>query len=153
MLIKMCECVRSRPTDASRARLFRVRCALICSGGINMRFLLIVGGMLSFALSASLTPANAAHEQGGQLCRAGTPCVILPVFGSQSEIIEPPHNGTAVLRSDGSIYYSPKPGFTGRDSIWVRLTNVSACQLSEKLQGRFIGPRCHQTWRLDIFVE
>jgi hypothetical protein len=44
-----------------------------------------------------------------------------------TEIIERPHNGTAVLRADGSIYYSPKPGFTGRDSIRVRRTDCSTC--------------------------
>jgi hypothetical protein len=64
--------------------------------------------------------------------RAGTPCVILPPFGPTaayhySEIIEPPHNGTAVFRADGSIYYSPKPGFTGRDSVRVR---KAACNFS-----------------------
>jgi hypothetical protein len=31
-----------------------------------------------------------------------------------TEIIERPHNGTAVVRANGSIYYSPKPGFAGR---------------------------------------
>jgi hypothetical protein len=49
--------------------------------------------------------------------RAGTPCV----FGkSYLKIVEPPHNGTAVLRADGSIIYSPKPGFTGRDGMRVQ---------------------------------
>jgi hypothetical protein len=33
-----------------------------------------------------------------------------------TEIIERPHNGTAVLRTDGSIYYSPKPDVTGIDN-------------------------------------
>jgi hypothetical protein len=49
--------------------------------------------------------------------RAGTPCGFGTSMGGYSkEIIEPPHNGTAVVRADGSIYYSPKPGFTGRDN-------------------------------------
>jgi hypothetical protein len=64
--------------------------------------------------------------------RAETPCVIRPLsywvpWARPVEIIERPHNGTAVLRADGSIYYSPKPGFTGRDSIRVRRTDCSTC--------------------------
>jgi hypothetical protein len=46
-----------------------------------------------------------------------------------AEIVEPPHNGTAVLRADGSIIYSPKPGFTGRDFIGVRFVPDGSCQL------------------------
>jgi hypothetical protein len=85
--------------------------------------------------------------------RAGTPCVFKPYTVGMSrhsenyppasierpgpvvqsrgywlyslEIIEPPHNGTAVLRADGSIYYSPKPGFTGRDSVRVQRTGCN----------------------------
>jgi hypothetical protein len=43
-----------------------------------------------------------------------------------AEIIERPHNGTAVLRADGrSGYYYPKPGFTGNDSMRVRSTGCN----------------------------
>jgi hypothetical protein len=61
--------------------------------------------------------------------RAGTPCRfwIGRYFSETSEISERPHNGTAVLCSDGSIYYSPKPGFTGRDSVRVQR---AACNYS-----------------------
>jgi hypothetical protein len=89
----------------------------------------IVGFTMALATLILATAADA--DALGQRCqggrngvsvRAGTPCV----FGkSYLEIIEPPHNGTAVLRADGSIYYSPKPGFTGRDGMRVR-TNCSA---------------------------
>jgi hypothetical protein len=93
--------------------------------------------MLTLAVSALLMPANARGEAGagwlnsasfclnerggGIWVRAGTPCLI-PMGFHHTEIIEPPHNGTAVLRDDGSIYYSPKSGFTGRDRMTVRLT-------------------------------
>jgi hypothetical protein len=115
--------------------------------------------MLTLAGSASLTPANASHGMGGIGCRAGTPCVIRKSApGYSTEIIEPPQNGTAVLRADGSIYNSPRPGFTGRDRMRVRLTNRSACQLPEKLQAdhsEFLSPnpRCHSTRGIRIFVE
>jgi hypothetical protein len=71
------------------------------------------------------------RQRGATWVRAGTPCLILPFYGMGNfswEITERPHNGTAVLRSDASIYYSPKPGFTGRDHMQVRLTN---CDLRE----------------------
>jgi hypothetical protein len=114
----------------------------------------IVAGLLVLAVSASLTPANAA---GAFVCRAGTPC---PLFNSAwvktysaKEIIEPPHNGTTTLRADGSIYYSPKPGFIGGDFMRVQVTNKFACQLPEKLQERWIPRlRCHSTWRLGMNV-
>jgi hypothetical protein len=112
--------------------------------------------MLTLAVSASVTPANARGANvSAPYCRlgamvsvrAGTPCV----FGTgldlrwsfaasnqgvtvwkgmvlySAEIIEPPHNGTAVLRADGRIYYSPKPGFTGRDFMRVQR---AACNYS-----------------------
>jgi hypothetical protein len=44
-----------------------------------------------------------------------------------TEIIESPHEGTAVLRTDGSIYSSPRPGFTGGDSMKVQR---AACNYS-----------------------
>jgi hypothetical protein len=58
--------------------------------------------MLTLAVSASLTPANAAtpYCHWGMVVRAGMPCVFLPRFGWRGyAIIEPPHNGTAVLRA------------------------------------------------------
>jgi hypothetical protein len=39
-------------------------------------------------------------------------------------IVGRPHNGTAVLRADGSIYYSPRPGFTGQDPMTVRVSRL-----------------------------
>jgi hypothetical protein len=92
--------------------------------------------MLAPAVSASLTPANArggagagwlnsasicVNQRNGIGVRAGTPCLI-PMGPYHTEIIEPPHNGTAVVRADGIIYYSPKPGFIGRDRMRVRRT-------------------------------
>jgi hypothetical protein len=88
-----------------------------------------------------------AGKNGTISVRAGTPCV----FGTgpslrwnraarpqglaswkgmmlhSTEIIEPPHEGTAVVRADGRIYYSPKPGFTGRDFMRVQR---AACNYS-----------------------
>jgi hypothetical protein len=86
-------------------------------------------------------------KRGTISVRPGTPCVfgtgpslrwnrvafpqgLAPWKGMMlhsTEIIEPPHEGKAVLRADGSIYYSPKPGFTGKDSIRVQRT---ACNYS-----------------------
>jgi hypothetical protein len=54
--------------------------------------------------------------------RAGTPCWFLKA-GRTTEIIERPHEGTAVIRGDGRIYYSPRPGFSGRDRMRVRRTD------------------------------
>jgi hypothetical protein len=112
--------------------------------------------MLTLAGSASVTPANARGASvSAPYCRLGamvsvrarTPCV----FGTgpdlrwsfaasyqnvtgwkgmvlySAEIIEPPHNGTAVLGADGRIYYSPRPGFTGRDFMRVQR---AACNYS-----------------------
>jgi hypothetical protein len=88
-----------------------------------------------------------ARYRGLISVRAGTPCLILPVYGMGhfTEIVEPPHEGTAVLRADGSIYYSPKPGFTGTDRLRVRRTN---CDL------RYSGyPYCGFGAAYVIFVE
>jgi hypothetical protein len=106
---------------------------------------------------AAAADADAQDQrcQGNRLVwvRPGTPCVILPPFGYHySEIIEPPHNGTAVLRADGSIYYSPKPGFTGGDSMRVRGSNGAACQLRE-VAGSTYFPPCYETRRLGFRVE
>jgi hypothetical protein len=79
--------------------------------------------------------------------RAGTPCVFVTlgqslltytgfIQGARSsgmmlystEIIERPHNGTAVFQAGsygGTIYYSPKPSFTGRDAVRVRFTGCN----------------------------
>jgi hypothetical protein len=60
--------------------------------------------------------------------RAGTPCTFRGVNPGgiamilATEIIEPPHNGTAVARADGGIIFYPKAGFTGRDSVRARFT-------------------------------
>jgi hypothetical protein len=92
---------------------------------------------MAFIMAALATPVLATAADAGaqdRRCqmrgksprvisvRAGTPCVF-GLFGLHySEIIDPPHNGTAVLRSDGRVYYSPRPGFTGRDGMTVRLS-------------------------------
>jgi hypothetical protein len=85
----------------------------------------IVGFTMALTTLVLATAADANVE--GERCklgkngigvRAGTPCLITMGF-HPTEIIERPRNGTAVLRADGSIIYSPKPGFTGRDGIWV----------------------------------
>jgi hypothetical protein len=104
--------------------------------------------------------------------RAGTPCVFGP-FGPSAlspaafsiqgvspwkgmmlhstEIVEPPHEGTAVLRTDGSIYYSPKPGFTGRDSVRVQRT---ACNYSGTWHADPSHDWCgHLARTISIFVE
>jgi hypothetical protein len=76
-----------------------------------------------------------------------------------TEITEPPHEGTAVLRADGSIYYSPKPGFSGRDSM--RVQRAACIPRNEKPTGIFLtwhadpsGDWCgHLTRAFAIFVE
>jgi hypothetical protein len=80
---------------------------------------------LVLATAADATVQDRRCQWGrGIGIRAGTPCLISPPFpGYSTEIIERPHNGTAVLRPDGTIYYSPKPGFTGRDGLRVRPTH------------------------------
>jgi hypothetical protein len=99
-------------------------------------------------------------KSAGISVRAGTACLI-PWRGSgySGEIIKPPHEGTAVLRADG-IYYSPTPGFTGRDLIGVRTTDRSACQPPEKLRADHSkllspNPQCpvYHTGYFLIFVE
>jgi hypothetical protein len=92
-----------------------------------------------------LTPAVSGSGAIPISVRAGTPHLILPLYawrGHPTEIIERPHNGTAVLRGDGRIYYSPKPGFTGRDGVRVRLTD---CDLR--------NPYCSIGVVYAIFVE
>jgi hypothetical protein len=68
------------------------------------------------------------HVQGTFGVRAGRPCRVPNLTGLRhslmtvikAEIVEPPHNGTAVARNDGDIYFYPKSGFTGKDSMTVR---------------------------------
>jgi hypothetical protein len=71
--------------------------------------------------------------------RGGAPVPALTgvMLYSSTEIIERSHNGTAVLRADGSIYYSAKPGFTGRDYLRVQR---AACNYSG-------------TWQADTFHD
>jgi hypothetical protein len=93
--------------------------------------------VLATATDADTQDRQCQQGRGGVWVRAGTPCVFM---GHYAEIIEPPHNGTAVLRADGSIYYSPKPGLIGGDFMRVQVTNKFACQLPEKLQERWNSP-------------
>jgi hypothetical protein len=96
--------------------------------------------MAAFTMAlAALVLATAAYADAqGQRCktthgknglfisiRAGTPCRfwIGRYFSETSEIIERPHEGTAVIRADGRIYYSPRPGFTGWDRMRLRDTD------------------------------
>jgi hypothetical protein len=128
-------------------------------GGNDMKTMMAFTMALTTLVLATAADADAqdrrcqqAGKNGGILARAGTPCV-WPLYGLHpTEIIEPPHNGTAVLRSDGSIYYSPKPGFTGRDHMRVRATNGAACQLRE-VTGSTYFPPCYETPRLGFWVE
>jgi hypothetical protein len=83
--------------------------------------------ILATAADADAQDQQCQRGRGVVWVRAGTPCVFRPTTfrpttQRPTEIIEPPHNGTAVLHADGSIYYSPKPGFTGGDSMSVRFT-------------------------------
>jgi hypothetical protein len=90
---------------------------------------------LATLILATAADADAQDQQcqrirgrnGGLISvRVGTPCEILPFYGWRgyaTEIIKPPRNGTALLRADGSIIYSPKPGFIGRDGMRVRRTD------------------------------
>jgi hypothetical protein len=136
--------------------------------------------LLTPAVSASLTRANARGVNvSAPYCRlgamisvrAGTPCV----FGTgpdlrwsfaasyqnvtvwkgmvlySAEIIELPHDGTAVLRADGRIYYSPRPGFTGRDAVRVQRT---ACNYSGTWHADPSHDWCgHLARTYSIFVE
>jgi hypothetical protein len=103
---------------------------------------------LAIALNMTMLDAETVSAGSGAIpipVRAGTPRVILPLYawrGHPTEITELPHNGTALLRGDGSIYYSPKPGFTGRDGVRVRLTD---CDLR--------NPYCSIGVVYAIFVE
>jgi hypothetical protein len=85
--------------------------------------------VLATAAAADVKDRQCQRGRGVVWVRDGTPCVFRAHFlyppQPPAEIIEPPHNGTAVLRADGSIYYSPKPGFTGGDSMRVRLNGLS----------------------------
>jgi hypothetical protein len=88
--------------------------------------------VLATAADADTQDQRCFQRGRGLSVRAGTPCVfrLLPPRISNpnqtfrhAEIIRRPNNGTAVLRPDGTIYYSPKPGFTGRDGLRVRSTD------------------------------
>jgi hypothetical protein len=88
------------------------------------------------------------HSQGVFGVRAGTPCRLVLFMRnyatiSSAQIIERPHDVTAVPRADGNIYISPKPGFTGKDSMTVRYTGT----------GREIGvtKEAFVTFSIDVF--
>jgi hypothetical protein len=88
--------------------------------------------VLATAADADVQDRRCKGGKNGIGVRAGTPCLIRE--SPHSEIIEPSHNGTAVLRADGSIYYSPKPGFTGTDGMRVMNDIFRDCRVPEKLQ-------------------
>jgi hypothetical protein len=91
--------------------------------------------VLATAADANVQGERCKLGKNGIGVRAGTPCVMGRIGWLHSaEIIEPPHNGTAVLRSDGRIYYSPKPGFTGTDRIGVLPDIPQDCRGPEKSQ-------------------
>jgi hypothetical protein len=80
--------------------------------------------VLASAADADAQDRQCQRGRNGIGVRAGTPCVFRPSwFGwdHPTEIIV--KNGTAVVRADGSIYCSPKPGFTGTEYVRVRLRN------------------------------
>jgi hypothetical protein len=66
-------------------------------------------------------------------------------------IVERPQNGTAVIRADGSIYYSPRHGFTGRDTMRVQR---AACNFSGTWHSDPLHDWCgHFARTYSIFVE
>jgi hypothetical protein len=91
---------------------------------------------LTMAL-ATLVLATAADAACLAAAWAGKPSILHPCAGKRGAyvkvlaIIERPHNGTAVLRPDGRIYYSPKPGFTGQDPMTLRVSRVLAIRTFE----------------------
>jgi hypothetical protein len=92
------------------------RCGIVGKNGtISVR----VGTPCVFGTGPSLRWNRAARPQGLASLKG--------MMLHSAEIIEPPHEGTAVVRADGRIYYSPKPGFTGRDFMRVQRT---ACNYS-----------------------
>jgi hypothetical protein len=77
--------------------------------------------VLAAAADADVRDRGCRLIKGGFGVRAGTPCLIpMGMPGFSTEIIKPPHHGTAVVHANGSVYYSPEPGFTGRDDMGVR---------------------------------
>jgi hypothetical protein len=92
------------------------RCGIVGKGGtISVR----AGTPCVFGTGPSLRWDRAARPQGLASWKG--------MMMHSTEIIEPPHEGTAVVRADGRIYYSPKPGFTGRDFMRVQR---AACNYS-----------------------
>jgi hypothetical protein len=147
-------------------------------GGNEMKTVVAFTMALATLVLATAADADAQGQRCGIVgkngtisVRAGTPCV----FGTgpdlrwsfaasnqdvtvwkgmvlySAEIIEPPHNGTAVLRADGRIYYSPRPGFTGRDAVRVQRT---ACNYSGTWHADPSHDWCgHLARTYSIFVE
>jgi hypothetical protein len=118
---------------------------------------------LTMAVATLVSASAADADAQGQRCyqraswisvRAGMPCGFgtLSLMGGYSkEIIEPPHEGTAVLRADGRVYYSPKPGFAGRDFMRVQRT---ACNYSGTWHADPSHDWCgHLARTFGIFVE
>jgi hypothetical protein len=115
---------------------------------------------LVLATAADADAQNRRCDARGPLIsvRAGATCVFSPPIirgGGYSyhstEIIETPHEGTAVLRTDGRIYYSPRPGFTGRDSMKVQR---AACNYSGTWHINPFHDWCgHLIGAYTIFVE
>ena len=97
--------------------------------------------------SANIVHFGGQRDQGTFGVRAGAPCrvpLVMPgwrVTVIKAEITEPPHNGTAVPRNDGDIYFYPKSGFTGKDSMTVRYV------------GAYQGKPIHGlvTYSIDVF--
>jgi hypothetical protein len=93
--------------------------------------------MAAFTMAlATLVLATAADAACYASVWAGKPSILPGPCSGRSyakvlAIIERPHNGTAVLRADGSIYYSPKPGFTGQDPMTLRVSRVLAIRTFE----------------------
>jgi hypothetical protein len=82
--------------------------------------------------------------------RAGTPCKFIPSgLIISPAIIERPHNVAAVLRADGGIYFYPKPGFTGKDSMTVRYSRVVPMSLRYSREPQFTTEA--STWFVEVF--
>lgn len=97
-------------------------------------FALVVLGTARASAEDSLCPLDfripaGTEGRGVATARAGTVCQMsLAVYGnltlSSIAIIRGPSNGSASPRSTG-IRYKPKAGYSGRDSMTIRLLGVS----------------------------
>jgi hypothetical protein len=107
--------------------------------------------MLVFATAADADVYRCFQPRGRIIgVRAGTPCKFIPSgLIISPAIIERPHNVAAVLRADGGIYFYPKPGFTGKDSMTVRYSRVVPMSLRYSREPQFTTEA--STWFVEVF--